>query len=88
MKPTSLSASRGRVPRFKRAQLIRLDRLLHMRYTPAELAREIGVSVDTVYRSYIPAGCPQEPRGGGRYWIVGSEFRDWAWAWQKFGMAI
>ncbi len=75
MNEASLSPSRK--PKFGRFQLMRLSRLLHMRYTPAEIAREIGVAVDTVYRSYLPAGCPAEQGSDRRIWIVGTEFRNW-----------
>jgi len=67
----------NRKPKFGRSQRLRLSRLLNMRYTPAEIAREMGVSVDTVYRSYIPAGCPAEQGSDRRIWIVGTEFRNW-----------
>ena len=67
----------SRKPKFGRSQRLRLSRLLNMRYTPAEIASEIGVSVDTVYRSYIPAGCPAEQGSDRRIWIVGTEFRNW-----------
>ncbi len=49
-----------------------------MHYTPAELAEEISVSDDTVYRSYIPAGCPHTRDEQDRIWIVGTEFCEWA----------
>lgn len=61
-----------------REQLIRTGHLLNMRYTPSELAKEIGCNTDTFYRSYIPAGCPHERDGRGHLWIVGTAFRDWA----------
>lgn len=67
-----------RKPNFKHRHIIRLGRLLNMKYTPAEIANEIGVSVDTVYRSYIPAGCPFEKDKKGLIWIVGVEFGKWA----------
>jgi len=35
--------------RLRRTQIIRLGRLMTMRYRPAELAAEIGCHVDTVY---------------------------------------
>ena len=66
-----------RKPHFKHRNIIRLSRLLNMKYTPAEIASAIGVSVDTVYRSYIPAGCPAERDEHGYIWIVGTEFRKW-----------
>ena len=71
------SMSPARTPHFKRSHIIRLGRLLNMRYTPAEIAAEIGVSTDTVYRSYLPAGCPAERDDQGHIWIVGEEFRSW-----------
>ncbi len=61
-----------------REQLARTGHLLHMRYTPSEIAKEIGCHNDTVYRSYIPAGCPHERDKRGHLWIVGTAFRDWA----------
>ena len=63
---------------FRRSQIIRLGRLLEMRYRPSELADEIGCHVDTVYRSYIPAGCPHTRDESGHIWIVGTEFAKWA----------
>jgi hypothetical protein len=59
-------------------QLARLPRLLWMYYSPAELAEEIGLNVDTVYKSYIPDGLPHKRDDGGRIWIIGSHFRTWA----------
>lgn len=65
-------------PRFAKAQLLKLARLLDMLYKPAEIAEEIGVSLDTVKRSYMPAGCPTVKDTGGHVWIHGSSFRSWA----------
>lgn len=70
-------SSLARLPLFKHAQVVRLSRLLEMLYKPAELAEEIEVNPDTVYRSYIPAGCPHEVDGRGRIWINGKEFIEW-----------
>ena len=64
--------------RLTRTQVIRSQHLLHMRYAPSELAEEIGCKADTVYRAFIPAGCPHEKDEGGRLWIVGTQFREWA----------
>lgn len=64
-------------PRITRSILIRLPRLLDMLYKPSELAKEIGVSVDTVYDSYIPAGLPYIQRSHS-FWIHGPAFADWA----------
>lgn len=49
-----------------------------MKYRPSEIAEEIGLSVDTIYRSYIPAGLPHEVDDAGSIWIVGTEFSTWA----------
>lgn len=70
--------TRIRKPKFTRIQIICLARLLHMEYTPKEIAEEIGVTEDTIYRCYIPAGCPHQRDKSGLIWINGGEFRAWA----------
>lgn len=67
-----------RKPLFKHAQITRLPRLLDMLYKPAEIAEEIEVTSDTVYRSYLPAGAPHERDAKGSIWIHGASFRAWA----------
>lgn len=67
-----------RKPRIPREVLIKLSRLLNMRYKPSEIAEEIGVDVSTIYRAYIPAGCPIERDSKGRIWIIGTAFREWS----------
>jgi len=52
-------------------QMAHLPRLLWMYYSPSELADEIGCNVDTIYKSYIPAGCPHTRDERGRIWIKG-----------------
>jgi len=47
-----------RQPLLKHCHIIKLGRLLNMLYKPSEIAEEIGVAQDTVYRSYLPAGAP------------------------------
>jgi hypothetical protein len=42
------------------------------------LADEIGCAADTIYKSYIPAGCPHERDAEGNLWIVGTDFETWA----------
>lgn len=64
--------------RMSKENIIRLGRLLHMRYRPSELAAEIGCHVDTVYRSFVPAGCPHKRDEKGHIWIIGTEFAEWA----------
>ena len=47
-------------------------------YRPSELAEVLDCHVDTVYRSFIPAGCPHTRDSHGHIWIVGTEFAQWA----------
>lgn len=61
---------------FKHAK--KLARFLDMMYKPAEIADELGVTRDTVVRSYIPAGCPHVKDATGHTWINGKEFAKWA----------
>jgi hypothetical protein len=49
-----------------------------MEYRPAELARAIGCHRNTIYESYIPAGCPHRRDDNRHIWIVGTEFAAWA----------
>lgn len=65
-------------PRMTARQLAHLGGLLWMKYKPSELADEIGCITDTIYKSYIPAGCPHERDATGQIWIVGIEFSTWA----------
>lgn len=68
---------KNRKPLLKHTQIIRLTRILDMLYKPRELAEEIGVSLDTIYRSYLPAGLPHT-RERGDIWIYGPAFVAWA----------
>ncbi len=56
-------------------QTLRLARLLHMEYTPRELAYEIECSVQQIQRA-VKAGCPQRVTER-RTWITGDEFAAW-----------
>jgi len=67
-----------RKPILRHTQIVRLSRLLDMLYKPAEIAEEIGVHPDTVYRSYIPAGAPTVVDARGKVWIHGLTFASWA----------
>lgn len=66
-----------RQPVLRHVQIIRLKRILDMFYKPSELAEEIGINVDTIYRSYIPAGLPCVHYQQSIY-IHGPEFVAWA----------
>lgn len=67
-----------RQPKFRHEQVVKLARLLDMLYKPAEIADEIGVTADTVYRSYLPAGCPHTRDKSNNIWINGPAFTEWA----------
>lgn len=67
-----------RQPLLKHTHIVKLGRILDMMYKPSEIAEEIGVAQDTVYRSYLPAGLPHERDDKGNVWIYGPAFVAWA----------
>jgi hypothetical protein len=67
-----------RKPLLKHCHVVRLKRILNMLYKPSELAEEIGVTPDTIYRSYLPAGLPHTRDEQGDIWINGTAFKGWA----------
>ena len=67
-----------RKPILKHTHIIKLGRILDMLYKPAEIASEIGVNVDTIYRSYMPAGMPYSRDNKNNIWIHGPAFVSWA----------
>lgn len=67
-----------RQPLLKHQHIIKLSRLLDMLYKPSEIAEEIGVTQDTVYRSYLPAGLPHVRDEQDHVWIHGPAFIAWA----------
>lgn len=67
-----------RNPHLKHQHIVKLGRLLDMLYKPSEIAEEIGVTPDTVHRSYLPAGLPHLRDDDGRIWIHGPAFVAWA----------
>lgn len=62
--------------KLSQQQAAKLRGLLHMEYTPGELAEELQC-----HRSYIryaiAHGCPSRRDGNGHWWIVGDEFAAW-----------
>lgn len=63
--------------RLNGKQRNRLKRLLNMLYKPSELAEELGISMDQIYRVYLPLGCPHQ-RDGRRYVTInGEDFKEW-----------
>jgi len=67
-----------RTPHLKHQHIVKLGRLLDMLYRPSEIAEEIGVTQDTVYRSYLPAGLPHIRDAEGHVWVHGPAFISWA----------
>lgn len=63
--------------RLNGSQRNKVKGLLNMLYTPKELSEEIGISLDQVYRVYVPAGCPNIKDHRGRILINGKEFKAW-----------
>jgi len=63
--------------RLNGSQKNRLAKLFDMKYTPSELAAEVGFNSRQIYRVYIPAGCPHQKDQRGRIWINGKDFREW-----------
>jgi hypothetical protein len=47
-----------------------------MLYRPSELAEELKVNVQVIYRQWVPAGLPHSSADG-HLWINGREARDW-----------
>lgn len=67
-----------RQPTLKHTHIVKLGRLLNMLYKPTEIAEEIGLNPDTIYRSYLPAGLPHTQDEKGNIWIHGPAFVAWA----------
>jgi hypothetical protein len=63
--------------RLDQAAVARLGRLLHMEYTPAELADELGCNARQIRQTALPQGCPHRRDERDHIWIIGSEFRQW-----------
>ena len=55
----------------------RLKRLLNMLYKPSELAQEVGININQIYRVYVPCGCPAKRDERNRIWINGEAFCKW-----------
>jgi len=69
-----------RNPRFTRENIINLNLLDDAFYGPAEIAEAIGVTADTVYRSYLPAGAPHLRDKSGSIRIHGPSFKSWVFS--------
>jgi len=77
MKETDHKAEIILAGRLDGKQRNRMKRQLDMEYKPSELAQELGINLDQIYRVYIPLGCPHK-RDSKRYiQINGKEFQGW-----------
>jgi phage FluMu protein Com len=74
---TEIKRGEGKGLKLAQAQVFRLRGLLNMMYKPSEIAEELGVSVETIYRSYLPAGAPSVVDSKKRVWIHGPAFAKW-----------
>ncbi len=72
------------MPKLTRGMAAKLRWLLEMEYTPAEIARELGITPKTIKRSYLTAGAPYRRDSRGRVFIVGTHFYQWA---EQYAMA-
>lgn len=66
-----------RLPRLSREQKLRLRALMDMEYTPQQLADAIGCCCDTIYRRFIPAGCPHRRDSKNHILINGVALARW-----------
>ena len=64
--------------RYKLSQTsaCRLGRLLHLEYSPADLARELDCTKSKIL-SAVEGGCPHRRTKSGRFRIVGEAFAAW-----------
>jgi hypothetical protein len=65
---------RGRLDGKGRNQL---KSLLNMMYSPSELAQELGIDKDQIYRVYVDLDCPHVRDENNHIWINGQEFKKW-----------
>ena len=63
-------------------------RLLNMLYTPGEIAEELGVTRDHIYKVLIPAGLPHTKDSRRHLWIHGPALALWAKGFDKVPMKL
>jgi hypothetical protein len=63
--------------RLNGSQRNKVKGLLNMMYSPKELADEIGINKNQIYRVYLPLNCPHEKDSLGRISFHGLSFRIW-----------
>ena len=67
----------AKLPRIDQATMRRALRLLNMQYRPSEIAAELKINVQILYRGWLPAGCPHAKDEHGNIWIVGTALHTW-----------
>ena len=67
----------AKLPRIDQATMRRALRLLNMQYRPSEIAAELKINVQILYRGWLPAGCPHVKDEHGNIWIAGNELHTW-----------
>lgn len=64
--------------RLTASKVAKMKKLLPMEYKVAEIAACMGVTAETIYHAYLPAGAPFTRAANGEIWIVGTDFEAWA----------
>ena len=64
-------------PGKRKGLLRKLERLLDMEYTPAEMAEELDMDKKQVWRMITEKGAPARQAANNRYWIHGLTFAKW-----------
>lgn len=82
LRPTQEAQNRRKaiilsIPHLSRGAVIRVGRLMDMKYRPSEIAKELSVSSRTIKRAWLPAGAPFERDRKGNIWINGAALVAW-----------
>jgi len=63
--------------RLKGQQRYNLRGLMNVDLKASELAEELGISKNQIYRVYVPLGCPHTRDEHNHIWINGKQFKEW-----------
>lgn len=63
--------------RLKGKQRYNLRGLMDVDLKASELAEELGITIQQVYRVYVPFGCPHSRDEYNHIWINGKQFKEW-----------
>ena len=72
-----MGTKRARRKLLAREPKLRARGLLDMDYRPSELARELGIDKQMIYRRLIPAGMPHRKDERGNIWLHGLSVAEW-----------